>query len=153
MKSSIYQLLLSVFELILNIVQGALNFVLELISRLFNGLYFVLASLFKAVLWLIDKDRVYHAEQVMQQEDINAELQILLHTTKVKEDALGRGAWTSEHSIAINELSQQLYDECEWSKERIHTYMRAIVESIPGLQYVAGDDDDDYDDDSIEIGG
>lgn len=150
MKGGAYQLLLSIFEWILNAVQVVLNFVLDLISKLFNGLYFALASLFKYVLWLIDKDRVYHAEQVMQQEDINTELQILLHTTKVKEDALGRGAWTSEHSIAINKLSQQLYDECEWSKERIHTYMRAIIESIPGLQYVAGDDDED--DDSIEVG-
>lgn len=149
MKAGFYQLLMGTFEAILFAVQVTLNFVLEALSKIFNYIYYVLASIFKWILWIVDKDRVYHAEQVMEQEDLNTELQILVHVTKIKEDALGRGAWTPHHSMAINQLSQQLYNDCDWSKERIHNYMRAIIESIPGLSYVAGDDEDE--DDSIDV--
>ena len=62
---------------------------------------------------------------------------------KIKEDALQRKAWTSNHSLALNELSSELYNQCNWDEQRIHQYMRGIVETIPGLSYVSNDDSDD----------
>jgi hypothetical protein len=94
-------------------------------------------------LWLIDRDRVDHTEMVMDQAPLNNELQILMNVTRLKEDALERKAWTNHHSLALNQLSSKLYNECNWNEQRIHEYMRAIVESIPGLSYVPGDEDDD----------
>jgi hypothetical protein len=121
------------------------SFLIKIIEFTFNTIIQCIAYLFKFVLYLIDKERVNHAEQVFQQASINNELQILINATKVKEDALARGVWGNEHSIALNELSSELYYECNWGKDRIHSYMRSIVESIPGLSYVAGDEDDDED--------
>jgi hypothetical protein len=128
-------------------MQSGSNLALKIVGSVSIGAIRFTASIFKWILWLIDKDRVHHAEQVIEQEDLSNELDILVHVTKVKEDALSRGAWTNAHSLTLNELSQKLYDDCEWSKDMIHSYMREIVESIPGLAYVPGDDDDDDDDD------
>ena len=88
---------------------------------------------------------------VIEQQYINNELDILMSVTKVKEDALFHKTWTTNHSLALNELSTKLYHECDWDKDRIHEYMRAIVESIPGLSYIAADTDDEDDDDSIDL--
>jgi hypothetical protein len=129
------------------IIAGFLIGIITFLSNTFIG--YTLA-LFKILLWVIDKDRIDHAEQVAEQMSLNNELQILMNVTKVKEDALERKAWTSHHSMALNELSSKLYSECEWEKDRIHDYMRAIVESIPGLSYVAADEEDE-DDDTIGL--
>lgn len=126
------------------------SFLIGLITFACNLFIEYTVNIFKFLLYVIDKERIDHAEQVVQQMSINNELQILMNVTKVKEDALTRKVWTSDHSIALNELSSQLFNECDWEKERIHDYMRSIVESIPGLSYVAADDDDE-DDDSIDI--
>lgn len=150
MKNKFYQLLFHTFETILIVIQACLNFLLEGLSKVFNFIYYSIASIFKGILWIIDKDRVYHAEQVLEQEDIGTELNILVRVSEIKNDALTRGAWTNNHSMLINKLSQQLYTDCDWSPHRIHTYMRAIVESIPGLSYVPGNEEED-DDDSINV--
>lgn len=123
---------------------------LSLVAFVSNNLIRATANLFKITLWFIDSQRVDHAEHVVEQMSLNNELQILMNVTRVKEDALERRAWTNNHSLALNELSSKLYTECEWDKERIHDYMRSIVESIPGLSYVAGEDDED-DEDSIYL--
>jgi hypothetical protein len=151
MKNGLYDLLVGIFEGALSALQYCGNLVLNVLSSIFNFVYTAFASLFKGILWLVDKDRVYHAEQVLDQEDIGNELSILCQVSSVKEDALRRGTWTSNHSEALNQLSQQLYSNCDWSKDKIHTYMRAIVESIPGLSYVSGNDDDEDDDDMIDL--
>lgn len=104
------------------------------------------ADAFKITLWFIDRERTDHAQHVVEQFSINTELEILMNVTRVKEDALERMSWTTNHSVALNELSSQLYNECNWDRVRIHDYMRAIVESIPGLSYVAAEDDDENDD-------
>lgn len=151
MRNSIYNLLYYLAEGLLMVIQYSGNFLLNFIGAIFNWIYSVVAWIFKSILSFIDKNRVYHAEQVIEQEDIGMELNILCQISQVKEDALRRGTWTSEHSEALNQLSQMLYDNSGWSKDKIHTYMRALVESIPGLSYVSGNDEDEDEDDKINI--
>ena len=161
MKNVLYTSLMYVFERVLEVVQFIGSALLEAISHVLNYVYSALSFVFKSVLRIIDKDRVHHAEQVVEQENIAKELQILVYVSKVKQDALETGGWTSKHSLALNQLSQRLYMECGWNLKKIHSYMRSIVESIPGLSYVSGNDDEDYDyddddddddDDFIRIG-
>lgn len=116
-----------------------------------NLLAWVAGNVFAAVLSLIDGERVKHAEHVAEQYPLAMELEILSAVTHVKEDALGKKKWTEQHSIALNILGNRLFNECDWEEQRIHDYMRRVVESIPGLGYAVGSTDDD--DDSISIGG
>lgn len=147
MKEFLFDSISNLGELLLDAIQAVARFLLTIQINTSNLFISIVANIFKYILMLIDKDRVHHAQQVVEQESMANELEILMHVSKVKEDALSRASWTNDHSIALNQLSQKLYNECEWSKERIHEYMRAIVETIPGLTYVAGEDDDDEDDD------
>lgn len=149
MKDFLFDLLSDIGEGIIIGTQIITAFLLSAQTKLADFFIGLMANSFKTLLWLVDQDRVNHAEHVIDQMSINNELEILMNVTKIKEDALERKAWTNHHSLALNELSSKLYNECDWQKERIHDYMRAIVESIPGLSYVAGEDEED--DDSIDL--
>ena len=148
MKELMFNFLSDVGESIIIGTQIMMALILSAQTRLANFFIDLTANSFKSLLWIIDPDRVNHAEHVIDQMSLNNELEILMNVTKVKEDALERRSWTNHHSIALNELSSKLYNECDWDKSRIHDYMRAIVESIPGLSYVAGEEEDD---DSIDL--
>jgi len=113
-----------------------------------NFFVWVFGNIFAAVLSLIDRERVEHAEHVAEQQPLAMELEILGAVTHVKEDAIEKKKWTEQHSIALNILGNRLLNECDWEEQRIHDYMRRVVESIPGLGYLVGSDDDD---DSISI--
>lgn len=149
MKNIIYNAIGNFGEDLITGLQAIFNFIIDLIAGIANFLIISVANIFKMSLWLIDRDRVDHAEMVIDQVPINNELQILMNVTRVKEDALERKTWTNHHSLALNQLSSKLYNECNWDEKRIHEYMRAIVESIPGLSYVPGDEEDD--DESIDL--
>lgn len=149
-------------SLVFNIVGGigqatvdSLVYLLEAFTDLQNKIYNLIVKLvaggFKGLLFLIDRKRVRHLENAMNQSDVINELEILILISKIKEDALMRKSWTSSHSIALDELGSRLYGECDWSKSSVHGYMRAIVESIPGLSYAGEVGDDDDDDDVITL--
>lgn len=150
MKTTLFDLTSNLMDGILGAVQWLINLSLSIQVVIGNKLLVVLATIFKVILWLIDRGRVRHAELVMSQQCLSSELEILMAASKIKEDALSRKKWTTSHSEAITQLSQQLYDNCNWDEDKIHGYMRNIVESIPGLTYVVGNEEDD--DDAIELG-
>jgi hypothetical protein len=127
------------------------SFLIDILTSVSDWFIFCIASIFKLALWFVDQERTDHAQHVVDQTSLNTELEILMNVTRVKEDALEKMSWTTHHSLALNELSSQLYNQCNWDRVRIHDYMRAIVESIPGLSYVATEEDED--DDSIGLEG
>lgn len=143
MRNIIYNAVGDFGEDLITGLQAVFNFLIDLVTGIGNAIIISTANVFKMSLWLIDRDRVDHTEMVMDQAPLSNELQILMNVTRLKEDALERKAWTNHHSLALNQLSSKLYNECNWNEQRIHEYMRAIVESIPGLSYVPGDEDDD----------
>lgn len=151
MKNWLYEIIADFGESFIVGCQFLAELLINLLTEIVNKFIELTASIFKLALWLIDGNRVSHAEHVIDQMSINNELSILMNVTKIKEDALERRAWTTHHSIALNELSSQLYNECNWDRVRIHDYMRAIVESIPGLTYAAVDDDDEDEDEAIDL--
>lgn len=113
-----------------------------------GGATFVVANIFQFTLKVIDKDRLEYTTQIIEQESINAELEILATISKVKEEALSDRRWTDDHTRALNILGHRLYSECDWSENNIHVYMREIVESIPGLSYGTPSD---MEDDGIDL--
>jgi hypothetical protein len=150
MKTAVYNLTGTVMDLVLSSIQWLINLCLTVQVEIGNRLLLFLTYIFKAILWLIDRSRVEHAELVMSQEYLSTELEILMAVSKIKEDALSKKKWTNYHTATLTELSQQLYDNCNWDEDKIHGYIKNIVESIPGLTYIVGDEDDDSD--AIEIG-
>ena len=119
------------------------------IEAVFNFSVWITGNIFATILSWIDSERVEHAEHVAEQYPLAMELEILGAVTAIKEDALDKKKWTEQHSMALNVLGNRLFNECDWDEERIHDYMRRVVESIPGLGYAVGSQDDD--DNSISI--
>ena len=149
MRKIIYDTLGDFGEDLITGLQVIFNFLIDILTGVGNTIIASVANIFKMSMWLIDKERVDHTETVIEQFPLNNELQILMNVTRLKEDALERKTWTNHHSSTLNQLSSKLYNECNWDQNRIHEYMRAIVESIPGLSYVPGDDEED--DDSMDL--
>lgn len=154
MRETIFDAVADLGETLISALQYIFNFLIVAQASIFTYVIKIIANVFKLILFVIYPDKVRHAEQVVLQMPINNELEILVNITKVKEDALSNKMWTQNHSMALNELGSKLYHECDWDKDKVHDYMRALVESIPGLTYLDGDEDDedDYeDDDDIAI--
>lgn len=152
MKITLFNAAAFLGESFIDLLQNISDLLCLGIESLFNFLVWLAANVFKVVLWIIDSDRADHAEQVADQYSMNQELEILGAIGHVKEDALERKSWTNQHSEALNVLGNRLCHECDWDEERVHDYMRRVVESIPGLGYLVGSEEDD-DDDSISIDG
>lgn len=153
MKKIIFDSVAYVGKAIIGILRETGDLLSHGIESVFNFLVWIFAQVFRFVLWIIDKERVDHAEQVIDQFVMNRELEILGAISHVKENALNSKVWSEKHSKALNILGNRLFQECDWEEDRIHDYMRRVVESIPGLGYAVGSDDDDYDEDEgIAIG-
>jgi hypothetical protein len=150
MKNWIFDFISDFGECFIYGVQIVAEFLVSIIADTVNAFMRYVADIFKMALWLIDRKRIDHAEQVIDQACMNNELEILMKVSRLKEDAIERKVWTNYHSIVLNGLSSKLYNECSWDKEKIHEYMRTIVESIPGLSYVATDEYEE-EDDSIDL--
>lgn len=123
-------------KFLLEVVVNVQIFIFDLILNLFT-------NLFRGILILIDKERVHHADTCLSQDGIFNELTILSQISSVKEDAVNRKTWTPDHSNAMSFLATKLFNECEWEEDKIHSYMKSVVESIPGLTYAIGPDDEE----------
>lgn len=151
MKETIFDITAQVGKWILVGIHELGELLIYGVEAISNFLVWVIGNVFATVLSWIDAERVEHAEHVAEQYPLAMELEILGAVSSVKEDALGQKKWTERHSIALNILGNRLFNECDWDEDRIHDYMRRVVESIPGLGYAVGSHDDE--DDSISIGG
>jgi len=151
MKKILFDTVAFIGKGIINVLRESGELLAYGIESVFNFFVWIFAQVFRFTLWLIDKERVDHAEQVIDQFTMSRELEILGAISHVKQSALDSKVWSENHSKALNILGNRLFQECDWEEDRIHDYMRRVVESIPGLGYAVGSDDDD-DDDGIAIG-
>lgn len=110
------------------------------IGGIFNVISYSLGNGTAFLLKAIDTDRYKHAVATLDQRDNLGELDLLMKINQVKEDALKQRMWTMMHTIAINRLGAALHTQCGWSVARIHGYIKPVVESIPGMVYMGGDE-------------
>lgn len=110
------------------------------IGGIFNTTNWVVSNLTAYLLKTLDGPRYEHAMQTLDQRSDLIELDLLMRINKVKEDALRQKAWTVMHTIAINKLGSALHTQCGWEPARIHGYMKPVIESIPGMVYMGGDE-------------
>lgn len=121
----------------------------DIIKYIFAAIIWLSANVIRIILSLIDSEKYHHANQVSEQREMTSELDILARISAVKEDALKRKVWTEGHSLALSQLGNALYANCDWSERDIHNYIRGVVEDIPGLSYAVKSDDDE--EDGIEL--
>jgi len=118
------------------------NAISELVANIFNGINSAIKFLSERLMIAIDSDRYNHASLAINQSGELMELKLLAAANRVKEDAVKTRVWTINHTIAINKIANALFFSCRWEKERIHGYFKPLVESIPGMSYMPGDDFD-----------
>jgi hypothetical protein len=116
------------------------SFLVTAISYLFGGIIWVLQSVARGLMNLIDSERTEHNRLTAEQQDGLSELSILGRATQVRDDALARKVWTMGHTIELNRIGFALVNQYGWEPARVHSYLRGVVESIPGLAYEGNDD-------------
>lgn len=104
----------------------------------------------KRLLLLIDQERYMNLQAYYEQRDMHTELKAINELIILKQDALAQKKWTDEHTEMLHVVGNTLINECDWQEQKMHAYMKSVVESIPGLHYVGSYDDED-EDDSISI--
>lgn len=145
MRAKLFDLVAWIGQNVIELIKGIASGLSWLIGFASGIVVWLTANVITILLRIIDSKKYNHISDVIDQAPISNELEILASVTSVKEEALERRRWTDDHTMALNRLGARLYQECDWSEESIHAYMRQVVESIPGLSYGAeyGDDDDD----------
>lgn len=144
MRKAIFSLVAFTGDKIIKFIGWSGRSVAYCIGLVTGGVTFVVANIFQFTLSIIDKKRLEYTTQIIEQEPISSELEILATITKIKEEALDSRRWTDNHTEALNVLAYRLHNECDWSENNIHVYMKNIVESIPGLSYgIPSNSDDD----------
>jgi len=143
MRNLLFTALQNIGNFILQSIEIGGEVVLEIIESIIGLSMVIVQYIFKTLLKLIDSQRLDHTSTLVDQTEIYQELDVLINVNKIKQDALDREDWTPAHTMAINTLSNVLYNNCNWEIEAIHEYMKNIVESIPGLTYVLDDEEED----------
>lgn len=113
------------------------------VAFLFNSIGSIINAIGSYLMQIIDKDRYDHAKSTLSQLPELKELQLLMAASKVKDDAIKNKLWTISHTIAMNRIGNALHAQCRWEPARIHQYLKEVVESVPGMVYMGGDDFDD----------
>lgn len=106
----------------------------------FNGINWVIQSIGAQLMKIVDEERFEHATTTLGQLSELKELDLLMAAARVKDDALKNKTWTIGHTVAMNRIGNALYAQCNWEPARIHQYLKDVVESVPGMVYMGGDD-------------
>jgi hypothetical protein len=116
------------------------SFLVMATTYLLGGVIWALQSVAKALMTLVDSERTEHDRLTAEQQDGLSELNVLGRAAQVRDDALSRKVWTMGHTIEMNRIGLALVNHYGWEPARVHSYLRGVVESIPGLAYEGTDD-------------
>jgi hypothetical protein len=119
------------------------NSITSAIANIFNSFNGLIRLFAEKTLLLIDEEKFNYAKLASGQSAELNELNLLIAANKVKEDALSNKMWTMGHTIAMNRIGNALQLSCNWEPVRIHAYLKSVIESIPGMVYMSGDDFED----------
>lgn len=140
MRKLIFAFTSSVFSFLIFVNTSIGNFTTNLIALPFNFANAGFRFFGKFIMKAIDSERLTYIERVAEQVEELSELKLLTIINKTKEDAIRNRVWTMNHTMTIQQAGSVLYSSHNWKPARIHGYLRAVVESIPGMTYMAGGD-------------
>jgi hypothetical protein len=145
MKLFLFKTLATLTGLIISLNLAIGNSITSIVATIFNGANIAVKTVAEMLMKLIDEDRYEHASLATKQSGELLELNLLMAANKVKEDAIATKTWTIGHTVALNKIGQALYMSCNWEPSKIHKYFRPLVQSIPGMNYLSGDDFEEKD--------
>lgn len=140
MKSMIYTFIARSAAIAIGVNAMIGNGITSVIAGAFNLIGYAIGSTCTAILKMLDLKRYQHAALMLDQYSDLTELQILININKVRDDALEKKMWTMMHTISINRLGTALHTQCGWPPARIHSYLKPVIETIPGMVYQGGEE-------------
>lgn len=119
--------------IVINSVIG--NTIMGLTSLFFNATNGFVNAIGVSLLEKIDKKRFqYHAALATQVGELG-ELALMAEATRVRDSAVSGKAWTYSHTVSMNRIAAALHIQCGWEQERVHAYLKEVIEAIPGVTY------------------
>ena len=100
----------------------------------------VIATFGFSLMKIVDPSKAKLAELEAENDPVELatqgmELKLLSSAYKVRDHAIETGDWTDHHSEAIEAVGNALLLDIGWEEEHIHAHLKAVVESIDGLEY------------------
>lgn len=140
MKGFLFKTTSVFFSAVITAVTRAGNAVNYFIAFLFNSVNHIVSIVGSFLLKFIDPKRFEYNQRFGEQIPELIELNLLIAANRVKENAVKNKLWTSNDTMMINQIGATLLSRCGWEKARVHGYLKQVVESIPNMVYVSGDD-------------
>jgi len=139
MKNASYKLITNVSAFLIGLNAAIGNGIIGLIGGVFNSVSIAMGIAASSLLRKIDDKRYQHSKLMFEQYAELNELELLINITKVRDDAIRQRSWTMGHTISINRLGTALHVQCGWPPERVHGYLKPVIEKIPGMIYQGGE--------------
>lgn len=111
-------------------------------SLFFGALIAGIQAFAKWLMFALDRERAEHSRLLAEQSQDLSELGVIQQASVIRDDAIQRRLWTVGHTVALNQIGMVLVNQHGWEPARVHAYLRGVVESIPGLSYDAGEDEE-----------
>lgn len=135
----------SVFSL--KIVDNLYHFQQAIARFVYENTRVLLGKIGYTVMKLVDAKKVKFYEDMIDSmgkskvtlEDQQTELKLLGSAVTIRDHAMKTGDWTDDHSEALQAIGNNLANTFDWDEDAIHQYFKEVVETIPGLDYGAGD--------------
>ena len=135
----------SVFSL--KIVDNLYGFQQAIARFIYENTRVLFGKIGYTVMKLVDAKKVKFYEDMIDSmgkskvtlEDQQTELKLLGSAVTIRDHAMKTGDWTDDHSEALQAIGNNLANTFDWDEDAIHQYFKEVVETIPGLDYGAGD--------------
>lgn len=139
MKSALYEFVAKFAAFLIGVNTGIGNAITGFIAGIFNYVSMTLGVSAASLLKKLDNKRYQHSALMLDQYHELSELELLININRVCDDALRQRSWTMMHTISIHKLGTALHVQCGWPPERVHGYLKPVIEKIPGMVYQGGE--------------
>lgn len=142
MKNALFSFVANFSGLLITLVLGTGSMLRGAVDTVFVSVARFLSWVGRGILALIDRDQyMYRAALTEQAHELGA-IKLMAAASEVRDSALKMRVWTPQHTMAINRIAKQLHVGCNWKPSDVHSYMRSVVEEVPGLSYSAPEEEE-----------
>lgn len=133
------QLLFAAFRTISLASLTVIDFLYSKLAMVHQWIYLNLREAVSAFFYYLMKwlapEEVEAVEAQVKDKAITVELGLLNAATLVRDNAMLIGSWEEEHTIALESIANALLNDCGWDEVDIHSYLKEVVEVVPGIDY------------------
>jgi hypothetical protein len=138
MSKPLFELVVWISRTIIVVNSAIGNTLVAAASLFFNATNGLVNAIGVTLLQGIDRKRFeYHSALITQGGELS-ELALMAEATRVRDSALANKVWTYSNTVAMNKIAAALHIQCGWEQERVHAYLKEVIEAIPGVTYYGG---------------